>query len=396
MAVRDLPTLDLDLFTDEALRDPYPHYRRLRDAGEVVYLENPGVWALSRYEAVRAALRDHRTFTSNEGVGLAAEVNQMMPDMIISNDGELHRRMRSVLTDQLGPRALRTLTEEITAEADRLVERVASRAASGGTVDGMADLAGVLPVSVVARLIGLPEKDRMKIADWADCAFSVLGPMNARTQASLPEVEEFFQYLTVTAARDNLAPDSWGTAIYQAGDRGDIPPESCFYMMFALAGAGLDTTISALGSALWLFAEHPDQWARVCADRSLIPAAFHEVLRLETPVQMFSRVLTVDHETGGVTVPAGSRVLVMYGAGNRDERHYPDPDRFDIDRNPTDHLAFGYGLHSCVGQPLARIEAHAVLDALARRNVRLEAGEPTWKPNNLVRCIETIPLSIST
>jgi cytochrome P450 len=146
---------------------------------------------------------------------------------------------------------------------------------------------------------------------------------------------------------------------------------------------------------LWLFANHPDQWERVCADRSLIPAALSEVLRIETPVQLFSRVLRTDYDADGVTVPEGARVLVMYGAGNRDERRYPDPDRFDIDRNPTDHLAFGYGLHACVGQPLAKIEAHAVLDALARRSVKLEAGEPTWKPNNIVRCIARMPITIT-
>lgn len=392
MTVREVPSLDIDLFSDEALRDPYPLYRRMRDAGEAVYLECHQVWAFARYAPVRAALRDFKRFSSSDGVGLSTEVNQMMPDMIISNDGELHRQMRAVLTDQLGPRALQTLTEDIAAEAERLVDHVLSR---GGPVDAMADLAGVLPVSVVGRLIGLPARDRMKIADWADCAFSVLGPMNARTRAALPEVEAFFEYLGVTAARDHLGPESWGSAIYEAGDRGEIPKESCFYMMFALAGAGMDTTISALGSALWLFANHPDQWERVCADRSLIPAALNEVLRIETPVQLFSRVLRGDHDAGGVTVPDGSRVLVMYGSGNRDERRYPDADRFDIDRNPTDQLAFGYGLHACVGQPLAKIEAHAVLDALARREVKLEASEPTWKANNLVRCIARMPMTIT-
>lgn len=392
MAVRDVPTLGFDLFSDAVLQNPYPHYRELRDAGEAVYLDRHGVWALSRYTAVRSALRDYQTFSSNEGVGLSADVNQMMPDMIISNDGELHRQMRTVLTDQLGPRALQQLTDDIEAEADQLVERAVSE---GRPLDGMADLAGVLPVSVVGRLIGLPEQDRMKISDWADCAFTVLGPMNERTQDALPQVEAFFEYLGVTAARERLAPDSWGAAIYQAGDRGEIPPESCFYLMFALAGAGMDTTISALGSALWLFANHPDQWERVCADRSLVPAAFNEVLRIETPIQLFSRVLQTDYDAAGVTVPAGSRVLVMYGSGNRDERHYPEPDRFDIDRNPIDHLAFGYGLHACVGQPLAKIEAHAVLDALARRAVKLEASTPTWKLNNLVRCIGTMPMTIT-
>lgn len=385
-------TVDVDLWSDDVLTDPYETYRTMRKQGSALHLEKYDLWALTDYESVRFALGNHDVFSSRHGIAVSDEINAMMPDIILHDDGEIHSAMRGVLSPLLTPRALRKLTEEIDAEAERLVESVLARSTS---IDAMTDLAEVLPVSVVARLIGLPEDRRMRLLDWADCSFTAFGPMNQRTQLALGEIQEFFGYLGTEAAPEHLTEGSWGQAIYAAAGRGEIAPERAFQLMFALAGAGMDTTISALGSALELFARHPDQWAAVRADPSLILSAFTEVVRLESPIQYFTRKAEKDHDVNGVTVPQGARVVVMYGSANRDERKWADADRFDVRRNPVDQVGFGYGIHACVGQPLARIEAAALFKALAARVDRFElAGEPTRALNNIVRRAKSVPLTV--
>jgi cytochrome P450 len=156
---------------------------------------------------------------------------------------------------------------------------------------------------------------------------------------------------------------------------------------------GVDTTVNAVASAVYLFAEHPDQWDLLRLDRTLIPSAFNEVLRLHPPVHHFTRVATSDQDIGGVALPAATRVLVMYGSANRDERHYPDPDRFDITRNPIDQLAFGRGIHLCVGHNLAKMEGHAIFAELAERVERFElTAEPEWMLNNTLHGLARLPV----
>lgn len=386
--------VDGDLWSDEVLADPYPLYVSLRAHGGASYLPENGMWAFSTYDNVRWALGHHEHFTSEQGVAMSDEVNNMFTGLgpvILHDDGEAHTKLRSVLADLLGPRAVRKLTAEVQQEADELVDDVVKRK----DIDGIADLAAVLPISVVARLVGLPEEKRMNLLDWADAAFTIFGPMNERTVAGLPKVQELWDYLTVEAARENLPAESWGALIYEAGDRGDIPVEACFPLMYAFAGAGMDTTISAIGSALYLFGQNPDQWQLLREDPSLIPSAFNEVVRLESPAQGFSRVALQDFSVGDIVVPEGARVVMLYGSANRDGAKWADPDRFDIRRNPTDHLGFGYGLHSCVGQALARIEAHAVLKALTERVSSFTIGDFAWALNNTSRRLQSLSMSIT-
>jgi cytochrome P450 len=348
------------------------------------------VWAFATYDTVRYALGHHDQFTSQQGVCMSDEVNKQMEGIILHDDGDPHAKMRAVMSGLLAPRSIRKLTEEIRQEADALVERLVDRK----EFDGIVDLAAVLPVSVAARLIGLPQEKRMHLLDWADASFTVMGPMNERTAAGLPRVAELWDYLTIEAARENLPPDSWGAQIYEAGDRGEIPPEACFPLMYALAGAGMDTTISAIGSALYLFGSNPDQYQRVREAPSLVASALLEAVRLESPVQGFSRVATRDFPVGDTVVPEGARVVMLYGSANRDEAKWPSADQFDAGRNPVDHLGFGYGLHSCVGQPLARIEGQALLDAVVRRVSSFTTGDYAWAPSNTSRRLGSLAMSV--
>ncbi|MTD58419.1 cytochrome P450 [Amycolatopsis pithecellobii] len=383
-----VPHSDVDLFSDDVLLDPYPTYRVLRDQGPAVRLDALDAWALPRYDSARRALGDWETFSAS-GIALNETVAEMVIGTVLSTDPPAHTVLRSVLSERLGPRSVRPLQQEIAQRADALVDEVIRK----GAFDAVTDLATAFPFSVVFDLIGLPDDARPNMLRSADATFTVLGPMNARTAESMGSVGEMFGWLgTLTAA--DLKDGSMGRAIFQAADEGRIRHESCVPLLAAYAAAGLDTTITSIANAVHLFATHPDQWDLVCAEPSLIPSALNEVLRYDAPVQVFGRKTTRGVELdSGVTIPADAQVLVLYGSGNRDERHYPEPDRFDATRNPTDHLSFGYGTHACAGQALARIEAQSIIGALAKRVHRFHIGTPTRHLNNTARGLETLPVT---
>lgn len=196
-------------------------------------------------------------------------------------------------------------------------------------------------------------------------------------------------------SREALRPGSWGAAIYDAADRGQITHEDAGRMMGSFVVAGIDTTVNGISSAIWLLARHPEQWQALRADPTLAKSAFEESLRIESPVQAFARGVTRDTEIGGAPVAAGDRVVILYGSANRDDRKYERPDEFDVTRNPLDHVAFGYGIHVCLGAGLSRIEVPAILESLARSVERIElAGEPRRHLNNVIRGLESLPVAV--
>lgn len=380
------PALDIDLFTDEALLDPFPLYRLIRDAGPAVYLEQHGVWAMGRYAEVRTALDDWETFSSAQGVSINSVSNRTTKGIIIATDPPEHDRLRNVLADRLAPRAIRSLSARISEQAQELVDRVLAK----GSFDAVADLARAFPVSVVLDLVGLPHNVRPKVLAWADAAFNAGGPPGPRTEAAYPLLQDQFAYLASLNPRD-LEPGSFGRAIYDAADEGQIDPESCVPLMSAYVTAGLDTTINAISNAIMYFACHPQQWDDIRRDHSLLGSAVNEVLRIESPVLWFSRITTRDVQLEDVVIPEGARVMLLFSSANRDERKWMNPEAFDIHRNPVDHLAFGYGVHGCAGQGLARLEVTAILTALAKSVERFETGHPVRRINSRIRGLESLP-----
>jgi cytochrome P450 len=183
--------------------------------------------------------------------------------------------------------------------------------------------------------------------------------------------------------------------VYEAADAGLIPEEYCLHLLSAYLTAGMDTTVNALGAMIALLGTHPDAWRALKADPALAPSAINEVLRIEAPAQLFSRVAAERVELAGVPVEEGQRVAVLYASANRDERQYPDPDRFDVRRNPAGHLTFGIGPHACAGQALARIELRAVLDALLGQVATISVGEPVRKINNVLRGLSALPTTFT-
>lgn len=381
-----VPTSDIDLFADEVLLDPYPYYARLREQGGVVHLPANDVYALTRYDVIRNALGDPGTFSSRR-IGFNPMVNEALQGTSLASDPPVHTQLRATLTENLSPRALRGLKPSIDAKAAALVDDLVAQ----GSFDAIDALARAFPLEVVADLIGFTGHVRDNMLRWGQAAMQVLGPMNQRTAESFPIAGELYGWCSSVTA-DDLAPGSVGRGIFDAEARGDIPPDTAGHIIHQYLGAGVDTTIATIGNIVALFAAHPDQFDLVRKDISLVPAAFAEVLRYWIPIHAWGRHVTKDVTIEGATVPAGSQVAILFGAGNHDPRHYEDPDAFLVERNPVDHLSFGYGPHGCAGQGLARLEAHAVIEALGTRVQRLTVGEEVRVASNTTRSIEKLPV----
>ena len=362
----------------------------MRDAGSAVWLSKYQIFAVARFADVRDALRNWRLFTSSFGVGVDEEYNGLASGSLLTSDGPEHVALKKILGRPLGTVAMAALKRTIVSEAENIAERVAEM----GTFDGVSDLAWHLPLAVVRQLVGLPDSGRDRMLEWGTAGFNALGPHNARTTAGRQLRNEMLEYMRTQAVPGKLRPGSWGAQLYEAGERGEIAPERCAREMVNYVGPSLDTTINATSSALWLFAQNPDQWDALRSDASLIPGAVTEALRVEAPVQTFTRRTTEDARVDDTMIPAASRVAVMFGSANRDERYWTNPDVFDIRRDARDQLAFGHGAHICLGMPLARLEIESLLAALARRVKRFTLGAPPVRAlNNTLRGFQTLMLT---
>jgi cytochrome P450 len=387
------PQSSIDLFSDAVLRDPYPAYRELRDTGAAVWLPQYEMFAITRYKDVRDALRDWETFSSARGVGYNDIVNSGKRGSTLASDNPEHELQRSIIGRPLGPPAVRDLVERIGTEAETLVARLV---AAGG-FDAVEDLAWHLPLTIVSRLVGLPEEGRERMTVWSGATTDAVGPLNERGKRALAVVKEQLDYIADPTLRDRIVPGSWAAKIFEAGDNGEIAPERCPALLNDYLAPSLDTTVSAIGSAIWFFATHPDQWNLVRAEPALIPGAVNEVIRLESPIQGFSRYLARDADIDGIRLPQGSRAALIYASANRDERKWDDPERFDIRRRSADQLGFGHGVHVCVGMHLAQLEIASLLSALAKRVERFEfAGKPERLLTNGLRGFKRLPVTVVT
>ena len=374
------PSVDVDLCSDETLADPHPVYARIREAGPVVDLPRHGVLAVGRHDDARRILRSPEEFTSSKGIGLNDIVNGGDQRITLTSEGDLHRTLKSIVMAPMMPKALESLRGTLASISRDLVDDLAVR----DFFDGVADFACHLPVTVVSHLVGLPEEGRQNMLKWSAATFNVIGPLNDRARDSVDALLEMAMY-AASLTRDRLAPGSWGALVFAAADDGRIDDRQAAGLFIDYLAPSLDTTIHAVSHMLNLFAQHPAEWDRVRADQSLVGSAVEEVLRFEAPVRGFTRVALVDAEVGGVTVAAGSRVWVLNASANRDERRYPEPDRFDVGRGASDHLAFGHGTHLCAGVHLARLEMRVLAEAMRDRVARIEIDSRTPGDNNILR-----------
>lgn len=389
-AAMDVAQYDVDMYSDVVLDDPYPHYRAIRDLGPAVWLPRNALWAIGRHSDVREALFDHAVFSSACGVAANERTNAVARGNLLASDPPEHEFLRKVVGAPLTPKAMTDLRPIIEGEAEKLVERLVERV----RFDAVSDLASHLPLTIVSELVGLPDEGRQNMLKWAAATFDQMGGENERTERARPLTQEMRDYTLHVATPDKLKPGSWSARLYEAGRSGTIPAAMCPVLMRDYLGPSLDTTISATANMIMLFGQNPDQWDLLRSDPSLAANAINEAIRLESPVRGFTRQLTRDHMIGSTTLHQGDRALLLFASANRDERKWEHPDRFDIRRKVSEQVGFGYGIHTCAGMHLARLEMHALLRSLLPRVHRFSIGKPVATRNNVLRALQALPVTI--
>ena len=390
----DLPDWDVDPYDEAILRDPHAYYAELRDRGPVVRLTRYGALAIGRFEETRAVFSDHARFLSSRGVGLddfSLSKPWRPPSIILEVDPPEHGRARTVMARALSPKVVKTLQEGFRAAAAALTDRLLAR----GRIEAVADLAEAFPTEVFPRALGMTDPDRRRLIDYGAMVFNSIGPDNALRRQAGARIPDIVPWINAACARDKLQKGGMGEIVYQAADAGEITQEEAGLLIRSFLSAGVDTTVTGIGNLLWCLSQSPDQWEALRADPSLIRPAFEEALRLTSPVHTFCRTAGQDTEIAGIPVAEGTKVLCVLGAANLDPRKWEDPEAFRVDRRPSGHLAFGTGVHGCVGQLIARAESEAMLSALVAGVARIEPdGEAVWRPNNAMRALDRLPLRL--
>src|SRR4051812_590529 len=370
-------------------------YARLHEGGALHYNAERRIWIISRHEDVRAGTRAHDALSSADSITPAR--NNRLP-MLIAMDRPEHTRLRRIAARQFTHEAIgrrRASIEQIVREAFDALPR-------DEAFDAVPQLSGPIPVEVIAEMLGIPRADRARFRDWSDRVVVAFGVVTytalARNIGSLSRSTiALRRYLTAAIAERRTAPgDDLISHLIASSEEGRLTEEEVFWFAFLLLVAGNETTTSLIGGMLLAFAHNPDQYARLREDPSLIPSTVEESLRHVSPIQGLYRTALTDHAVGSATIPAGERVLLAFGAANRDPRRYPEPDRFLVDRDPSDHLAFGSGIHFCLGAQLARVEATVFLEQLVERASGVElAGAPAWTGNPSLRGLASLPVRLT-
>lgn len=388
------PVLALDPFDEDFLVNPYAHHGALRDAGPVVWLEAIGCYGMARFAEVQPALKDWETYISSRGVGLADFAHEepwRPPSLLLETDPPLHDRTRGLMNKVAGLAGLRALQPEWRAKADALLAEVVER----GQVDAVDALAEQFPLRVFPDLVGLRDQGREHLIPYGTIAFNAFGPRNRLVEESMARGADATAWVNESCKRANLKPCGWGMAVYEAADRGDCSPEEAERLVRSFLTAGVDTTVNGIANLVHAFASFPQEWDKLRANPALARRAIEESLRWGGVVQTFFRTTSRDVAVGSGTIPEGSKVLLFLAAANRDPRKWDDPDRFDVSRNAGGHVGFGFGIHQCLGQMVARLEMEAVLDAMIPRVAAIRATGPAeTRLNNTLHALAKVPVEL--
>jgi cytochrome P450 len=385
--------LRYDPFAAAIHEDPYDAYRQLRDHAPLFHSPERDFWAVSRFEDVQPLARDWAGFSSAKGVDVDHTGDEMGAGNFLEEDPPLHDLLRNVVRRKFVPKELRADLEPFVRErVEALVADLKSRPA----VDLGHELAWDLPIAVISHMLGLPEEDLDQLRSWEDRfahrvpELPVVPPFSRKAAASIRNYLEEQLELRRRAPRDDLL-----TQIATAEVDGEPIGDAAVGLAVILFVAGNETTSCLITNAITVLAEHPDQREWLAGNPEAIPAAIEEILRFESPVQHVTRVATQDVEVLGQELPAGARLLLLFGSANRDERRFDRPDELDLRRDPVRNLAFGEGIHHCLGAPLARLEGQIVLETILREmpDYRL-AGPPVRLSSHILRGYVSVPAVI--
>ena len=378
--------------------DPYPVFRRLREESPLYRNETHDFYALSRYADVEAGLKDRETYISGRGaiLELIKSDIEMPSGVIIFEDPPVHTVHRGLMSRVFTPRRMNALAPQVR----ELCARSLDPLVGAGGFDFVRDLGAEMPMRVIGMLMGIPEEDQVALRERSDA--------DLRTEPGKPMRYSQERFLTGEAFADYIdwraehPSDDLMTELLHAeftdetGTTRRLTRQEVLTYVMVVAGAGNETTTRLIGWTGKVLADHPDQRRELVQDRSLIPNAIEEILRYEPPAPHIARYVARDVELHGETVAEGNAMLLLVGAANRDDRRYPDGDRFDIHREVSQHLTFGYGIHYCLGAALARLEGRIALDEVLRRFPEWEVDRDNAKlsPTSTVRGWETLPVVI--
>jgi cytochrome P450 len=400
-----------DPWSVEFVAWPYDVYAQLRDEAPVWFFEGTGQYLVSRYTDVNALLRDRRLgrtylhLASHEEMGHDPDPPHMAPFWKLVRDGMLdreppdHTRLRRLVSRAFTPRTVEQLRPRIEAMADALVDELLDAGSDGSAVDLIATVAEPLPVTVIAEMLGVPEPDRHLLRPWSAQIVGAyeLNPTREAELAAVRASEEFSAYLRELArARRSRPGDDLISGLASVVDQGDrLTEDELVGTCVLLLNAGHEATVNVTGNGWWSLFRNPAELARLRADHALLPTAVEELMRYDTPLQMFERWVLEDIQVHGVTIPRGAEVGLLFGSANHDPDVFADPRRLDLGRRENPHISFGAGIHFCLGAPLARVELLTSFGTLLRRAPKLAlATEPSWGTGYVVRGLEALHVTV--
>lgn len=385
--------------TSELMADPYAVYARLREAGPVHRIAGTDglpAWLVTRYDDVRQALADPRLSLDKRNAAPGGYRGMALPPALDANllnmDPPDHTRIRRLVSQAFTPRRIAQLREPIRKTADQLLDAIAPH----GRADLIASYAAPLPINVICDLLGVAPEDRRDFRAWTD---ALVAPDPAEPSRAKEAIRSMLAFFTQLIARKRAEPaDDLLSAMIAVRDEEDrLSEDELMSLAFLILFGGYENTVHLIGNATLALLDHPDQLAALRADPGRLGGAVEELARYDGPAPLAIRRFAVeDIAIGGVTIPAGDTVLLSLAAAHRDPHRFADPDRLDIGRDVTGHLALGHGIHYCLGAPLARMETEIALAALLERFPRLELdvpyGELRWRPSMRARGLLTLPV----
>jgi cytochrome P450 len=388
-------TTPLDPFSEDFRSDPYTAYEELRALGPIVWLEQHDCWAVSHYESCRTILSDYETYSNAGGGGLENYFKKApwrKPSIILEVDPPEHTRTRTVLSRALSPKVLRQIRTRFEADAAAMVAEVKGK----GEIEAVTELTRRYPLKVFPDSVGLAAEERDNLLIYGAMVFGSFGPIIPWYEKFMADNAHVSDWIMERCKRENLAEGGVGQMIYEAADRGEITEEEAMMLVRTFLSAGVDTTVDSIGLCLRLLAEHPDQYALLRDDPSLARNAFEEATRLDSSSQSLFRTTLKETEFAGQTIGKHEKVMIFIGSAGRDPSYWEAPETFDIRRQIKGQMGYGVGIHGCVGQMFARLEAECFFQAFAQQvETVTPAGPSELRLHPGLRGLTKLPLVLT-
>ncbi|MGE4432260.1 MAG: cytochrome P450 [Sphingobium sp.] len=388
---KSLPQLEIDPFDEKVLADPFPFYEHLRELGPIFWVAAYGHYGTARWAPIHHILNTWQDYTATHGVGLSDITqpgNWRDKGALVEEDPPTHTGIRMPMQKIMSAQRIMGWRDALTAQASNLLDEVLGT----GDLNAVPTIAETFVMGALPAILGV-DANRKALLAIGDHNFNSIGPKNAIFDASAARVEEVALWYQEAAAEGAMEKGGLGEEFFLAEKEGIFAPGLAYKIVRMLLRGGFDTTISGIGSTLYYFAHHPDQYDRVRENPKLIGRAFEEALRLQSPAQNLFRTVNEGVELEGIGLEPGTKIQYWLAAGNRDPRKWDNPDAFDIDRAVSASLAFGGGVHKCIGMMVAKIEAEALFTPFVERVKRVElTGEPHFRLSNSLRTLDALPV----